>query len=88
MTTLAVLIVAGPLAGPVATALRARARAAGMASVAGALVALSAAVGLVAAQLHRAPLRLGRVLVRGFAEWLLSPDCRRSNRAPRLAGDR
>ncbi len=57
MTTLAVLIVAGPLAGPVATALRARARAAGLASVAGALVALGAAVALLAAELHHAPLR-------------------------------
>ena len=56
MTTLAVLIVAGPLAGPVATAMRARARAAGLASAAGALVALAAAVTLLAAQLHHAPL--------------------------------
>lgn len=56
MTTLAVLIVIGPLAGPVAVALRARARAAGLAGVAGALIALAGAVALLAAQLHRAPL--------------------------------
>ncbi len=57
MTILAMLIVAGPLAGPIATALRARARAAALAGVAGAMVSLAAAIALLAAQLHRAPLR-------------------------------
>ena len=56
MTALAVLIVVGPLAGPVAAALRARTRACGMASAAGALVSLAAAIALLAAQAHRAPL--------------------------------
>lgn len=56
MTTLAVLIVVGPLTGPIAVALRARARAAGLAGVAGALIALAAAIAVLAAQLHRAPL--------------------------------
>ena len=57
MTALAVLIVAGPLAGPLAVALRARARAAGLAGTAGAVVSLAAAIVLLATQLHRAPLR-------------------------------
>src|SRR6266702_1862513 len=57
MTALAVLIVAGPLTGPLAVAMRARARAAGLASTAGAVVSLAAAIALLAAQVHRAPLR-------------------------------
>jgi hydrogenase-4 component F len=56
MRALAILIVAGPLAGPLAAALRARTRACAMASAAGALVALGAAIALLAAQAHRAPL--------------------------------
>ena len=56
MTALAILIVIGPLAGPAAAALRARARGAGVASAAGGLVSLAAAIALVAAQLHHAPL--------------------------------
>jgi len=56
MTALAILIVIGPLAGPAAAALRARARAAGGASAAGAVVSLVAAIALLAAQVHRAPL--------------------------------
>ena len=56
MTTLAILIVAGPLSGPLATAFGGRAKAAGLAGVAGALVALSAAVALLVTQLHHAPL--------------------------------
>ena len=56
MTALAILIVAGPLAGPAAAALRARARAAGAASVAGALVSLAAAIALLATLAHHAPL--------------------------------
>jgi hydrogenase-4 component F len=56
MIALAVLIVAGPLAGPAAAALRARTRACGIASAAGAAVALAAAIALLAAQTHRAPL--------------------------------
>jgi hydrogenase-4 component F len=56
MTTLAVLIVAGPLAGPIATAFRARARVAGLVSVAGAVVALGCAIALLGAELHHAPL--------------------------------
>ncbi len=57
MTILAYVLVAGPLAGTVAAAAGARARAAGWASVIGACVALAAAVWLVVGQLHRAPLR-------------------------------
>jgi hydrogenase-4 component F len=56
MTALAILIVAGPLAGPAAAALRARARVAGAALVAGALVSLAAAIALLAAQVHHPPL--------------------------------
>jgi hydrogenase-4 component F len=56
MTALAILIVAGPLAGPLAAALRARARACGMVGAAGALVSLAAAIALLAALAHRAPL--------------------------------
>ena len=56
MITLAILTVAGPLAGPVAVALGARARVAGLASVGGALVALACAVALLAGLLHRGPL--------------------------------
>jgi hydrogenase-4 component F len=56
MTALAILIVAGPLAGPLAAAFRARARAAGTASAAGAMVSLAAAIALLAAQAGRAPL--------------------------------
>jgi hydrogenase-4 component F len=57
MTILAYVLVAGPLAGTVAAASGARARAAGWASVIGACVTLAAAVWLVVGQLHRAPLR-------------------------------
>ncbi len=57
MTALAMLIVAGPLAGPLAAAMRTRARAAGLASVVGAVISLAAAIALLAAQLHRAPLQ-------------------------------
>jgi hydrogenase-4 component F len=56
MTALAVLIVIGPLAGPIAAVLRARARAAGTASVIGALVSLAAAIGLLVTLAHHAPL--------------------------------
>jgi hydrogenase-4 component F len=56
MTALAILIVAGPLAGTAAAALRARARMAGAALVAGALVSLGAAIALLAVQSHHAPL--------------------------------
>jgi len=57
MIVLAILIVAGPLAGSAAAGLGARARLAGAASAAGAAVALGAAIGLLAAQLAHAPLR-------------------------------
>jgi hydrogenase-4 component F len=57
MTVLAYVLVAGPLAGTVAAAAGARARAAGWASAIGACVTLAAAVWLVVGQLHRAPLR-------------------------------
>jgi hydrogenase-4 component F len=56
MTALAVLIVAAPLAGPLAAAMCARARIAGATSAFGALVSLGAAIALLTAQLHRAPL--------------------------------
>jgi hydrogenase-4 component F len=56
MTALAILIVAGPLAGLAAALSGARARAAGIAGAAGAAISLAAAVVLLAAQLHRAPL--------------------------------
>jgi hypothetical protein len=48
MTALAIVIVLGPLAGAVAAGLRARARAAGMATAGGALVSLAAAIALLA----------------------------------------
>jgi hydrogenase-4 component F len=57
MTIQAYVLVAGPLAGTVAAAAGARARAAGWASVVGGCVTLAAAVWLVVGQLHRAPLR-------------------------------
>jgi hydrogenase-4 component F len=56
MTALAILIVIGPLAGPIAAVLRARARAAGTAIVAGALVSLASAITLLATLVHHAPL--------------------------------
>lgn len=56
MTALAILIVAGPLAGLVAAMLGARSRPAGTAGAAGAGVSLAAAVVLLAVQLHRPPL--------------------------------
>jgi hydrogenase-4 component F len=56
MTVLAVLIVAAPLAGPVAAALRARARVAGTASAAGGLVSLAAAIALLTMLVHHRPL--------------------------------
>jgi hydrogenase-4 component F len=59
MTALAILIVAGPLAGLAAVLAGARARMAGAAGAAGAAVSLAAAVILLAAQLHRAPLQGG-----------------------------
>jgi len=74
MTTLALLIVAGPLAGPVAAAAGARARAAGLASTGGALVALAAAIALLTAGLHRAaPLRMGGgfIYIDGLGEFFL-----------------
>ena len=57
MTLLMILTVAGPLAGTAAAACGARARAAGWTASAGALVSLACAVWLLAAELHRAPLR-------------------------------
>jgi hydrogenase-4 component F len=57
MMILAFAVLAGPLAGTVAAAAGARARAAGWAGVAGACIALAAAAWLAIAQLHRAPLR-------------------------------
>ncbi|HUJ07286.1 MAG TPA: proton-conducting transporter membrane subunit [Streptosporangiaceae bacterium] len=56
MIALAVVVVVCPLAGPVAIAMRARARAAGLASVAGAVVALAAAAALLVTLLHHPPL--------------------------------
>ncbi|MGI8450318.1 MAG: proton-conducting transporter membrane subunit [Streptosporangiaceae bacterium] len=56
MTALAILIVAGPLAGLAAALAGARAREAGLAGAAGAAVSLIAAITLLARQLHRAPL--------------------------------
>jgi hydrogenase-4 component F len=56
MTALAILIVAGPLAGPAAALTGARARRAGLAGAAGAAISLTAAIILLASQLHRAPL--------------------------------
>ncbi|MGH3155878.1 MAG: proton-conducting transporter membrane subunit [Streptosporangiaceae bacterium] len=56
MTALAILIVAGPLAGPVSALLRARARAAGAAITVGALVSLVAAIVLLATRSGRVPL--------------------------------
>jgi hydrogenase-4 component F len=52
MTALAVLIVVGPLAGTLAAVLKARARAAGLATSAGAVVSLAAAITLLATQSH------------------------------------
>jgi hydrogenase-4 component F len=56
MTALAILIVAGPLAGPAAAVLRARARTAGAAITGGALVSLAAAIALLATRSGRVPL--------------------------------
>ncbi len=57
MTVLAYIIIAGPLAGTVTAAGGARGRHAGWAGAAGASVTLAAAVWLLVAQLHRAPVR-------------------------------
>jgi hydrogenase-4 component F len=57
MTVLALIIIAGPLAGPVAAASGAPARRAGWAGSAGACVTLAAAIWLLVGQLHRAPVR-------------------------------
>jgi hydrogenase-4 component F len=57
MIVLVILAATGPLAGSLAAACGARARQAGWAGAAGAGVALGAAVWLLVAQLHRAPLR-------------------------------
>jgi hydrogenase-4 component F len=57
MSVLAYFLAAGPLAGTVAAALGARGRAAGWAGVAGACVSLLAAVWLLVALVHRAPLQ-------------------------------
>ena len=56
MTALAILIVAGPLAGAAAVLSGARARRAGLAGAAGAAVSLIAAITLLARLSHRAPL--------------------------------
>jgi hydrogenase-4 component F len=56
MIALAFTVIAGPLAGPVAAAAGARARAAGWAGSAGACVSLAAAIWLMAGTMHRAPL--------------------------------
>jgi len=57
MMILALIVVAGPLAGTAAAAAGARARLVGWASAAGACIALGVAIWLVVGQLHRAPLR-------------------------------
>jgi hydrogenase-4 component F len=57
MTVLAFVIILGPLAGTTAAAGGARGRRAGWAGAAGASVTLVAAVWLLVAQLHRAPVR-------------------------------
>ena len=59
MTALAIIVVAGPLAGLVAAAAGARARLAGLAGAAGAAVSLAAAIVLLALLVHRAPLQAG-----------------------------
>ena len=56
MTALAILIVAGPLAGLAAALAGARARMAGLAAAAGAAISLGAAVTLLVMLLHRGPL--------------------------------
>ena len=56
MIALVVLTVLGPLAGPLAAAVGARARMAGIAEAAGAAVALGCAIALLARLLHHAPL--------------------------------
>jgi hydrogenase-4 component F len=56
MTALAIVIVLGPLAGAVAAGLRARARAAGLATAGGSVVSLAAAIALLALVVHHAPL--------------------------------
>ena len=55
MTALAILIVIGPLAGPAAAALRARARGAGVASAAGGVGSPAGGRALGGAPLHPAP---------------------------------
>jgi hydrogenase-4 component F len=57
MIVLVIAVAVGPLAGAVAAACGARARGAGWAGAAGALVALGCSVALLVSQLHRAPLR-------------------------------
>ncbi|HUB41146.1 MAG TPA: proton-conducting transporter membrane subunit [Streptosporangiaceae bacterium] len=57
MTILAVIIIAGPLAGTIAAAAGASARRAGWAGAAGASVTLAAAIWLLAGLLHHAPVR-------------------------------
>ncbi len=57
MIILVIAVVVGPLAGSVAAVCGARARQAGWAGAAGAVVALACSVWLLVAELHRAPLR-------------------------------
>jgi len=57
MMALAIIIIAGPLAGTVAAAAGAPARSAGWAGAAGASVTFAAAIWLLISQLHRAPVR-------------------------------
>ncbi len=59
MTALAILVVAGPLAGLVAALAGAPARLAGLTGAAGAAVSLAAAIVLLALQVHRPPLQAG-----------------------------
>jgi len=59
MIALAILVVAGPLAGLVAALAGARARLAGIAGAAGAAISLIAAIVLLARQVHRPPLQAG-----------------------------
>jgi hydrogenase-4 component F len=57
MTTLAFVVIAGPLAGTVAAAFGARGRLAGWTGAAGSAVTLAAAVWMLVTQLRRAPVR-------------------------------
>jgi hydrogenase-4 component F len=59
MIALAILIVAGPLAGPAAALAAARARAASITGAAGAALSLAAAIALIVRQLHQPPLQAG-----------------------------